>query len=497
MTPLVLIAADLAAITVLTFALYLRRHRRRDLVVSYLGMNVGVMAVAVALSGSAAGIGLGLGLFGVLSIIRLRSTELAQHEVAYYFSALALGLIAGLGIEPVWLPLALMALILLVMFVGDHPRVLPAYRHQTVVLDRAIAGDSELHARLEEVLHGTVHSATVQELDLVNDKTIVDVRYAYRPAGAPHGVCPPPAAIPTGTCPGRSWRRPRQVRHEPPAISAGLRHLPAVGLEELNTAAALQTRVDRKYVIPVLQARQLLLAASLDAGVRVLEMDGLRTFDYDSVYFDTAAAGQLPAGGQGPAAALQDPHPDLRRQRRKLPGGENGRRPRGHGQGTHPVLPGRPEPDHRRRPRLRQRHTRRRRRIGPGRTAGTGARNPLPAHHTVPARIRQPGHPRRGRHLAAPGAGPPGSWPGPWCSRPSRVPRPDRWTGISGPTASGPAASPSSPPAWPPCARSCRPTAGTARSDGASSCTPAPTCLTHLHCRSRHDPPPLPRASAE
>lgn len=36
---------------------------------------------------------LGLGLFGVLSIIRLRSEELAQHEIAYYFAALALGLI--------------------------------------------------------------------------------------------------------------------------------------------------------------------------------------------------------------------------------------------------------------------------------------------------------------------------------------------------------------------------------------------------------------------
>lgn len=70
-----------------------------------------------------------------------------------------------------------------------------------------------------------------------------------------------------------------------PGISAGLRHLPAVGLEELNNAAALQTRVDRKYVIPVLQAMQLL--SSLDAGVRVLEMAGLRTFEYDSVYFDT------------------------------------------------------------------------------------------------------------------------------------------------------------------------------------------------------------------
>lgn len=181
MNTIILIAADLAAITVLTLALYLRRHRRRDLVVSYLGMNVGVLAVATALSGSAAGVGLGLGLFGVLSIIRLRSTELAQHEVAYYFSALALGLIAGIGVEPLWLTLALMALVLLVMFVGDNPKVLPAYRHQTVVLDRAINNEPELYARLEEVLNGTVHSATIQELDLVNDKTIVDVRYAVRP----------------------------------------------------------------------------------------------------------------------------------------------------------------------------------------------------------------------------------------------------------------------------------------------------------------------------
>ena len=112
MNLLILIAADLAAISLLTFGLYLRRHRRRDLVVSYVGMNVGVLAVAAMLSGSAAGAGLGLGLFGVLSIIRLRSTELAQHEVAYYFSALAIGLIAGMGSDPLWLPLGLIALIL-------------------------------------------------------------------------------------------------------------------------------------------------------------------------------------------------------------------------------------------------------------------------------------------------------------------------------------------------------------------------------------------------
>jgi hypothetical protein len=62
--------------------------------------------------------------------------------------------------------------------------------------------------------------------------------------------------------------------------------LPPVGLEELNSAAALQTRVDRKYVVPTRLARQLL--ATFTADMRVLEMDGSRSFAYDSVYFDTA-----------------------------------------------------------------------------------------------------------------------------------------------------------------------------------------------------------------
>lgn len=185
MNTLIFLLADLAAISVLTFGLYLRRHRRRDLLVSYLSMNIGVLAVATALSGSAAGVGLGLGLFGVLSIIRLRSTELEQHEVAYYFSALALGLIAGLGVEPVWLTISLMALIVLVMFAGDHPRMLPRHRHQRVIVDQALSESPELTARLESILLAKVHTVSVVELDLVNDKTIVDVRFSQLPLTSP------------------------------------------------------------------------------------------------------------------------------------------------------------------------------------------------------------------------------------------------------------------------------------------------------------------------
>ena len=177
MIPAVMISIDLIAISILTFGMYFRRHRRRDLVVAFLGVNVGVLAVATVLGSAEVGVGLGLGLFGVLSIIRLRSSEISQTEVAYYFAALALGLMAGLSTTLSPLVIALMALIVLVLFVGDNPLLFKKYRHQTIQLDTAYTDETRLRFELERMLGARVHKVTVQHLDLVNDTTLVDVRY--------------------------------------------------------------------------------------------------------------------------------------------------------------------------------------------------------------------------------------------------------------------------------------------------------------------------------
>jgi len=190
MPRLALYAIDLVAVCLLVFGLYLPRHRRRDLVVAYLGVNVGVLAVAGALTSSTVGAGLGLGLFGVLSIIRLRSTELDQHEVAYYFSALALGILGPLSSTSSWLGPALMALILVVMYLGDHPRLLRSYRRQVLVLDSAITDEAALTVRLERLLGARVFSVAVERVDLVNETTVVEVRYSRR-----GGVAPPAAPV--------------------------------------------------------------------------------------------------------------------------------------------------------------------------------------------------------------------------------------------------------------------------------------------------------------
>ncbi|QTE31634.1 polyphosphate polymerase domain-containing protein [Pengzhenrongella sicca] len=66
---------------------------------------------------------------------------------------------------------------------------------------------------------------------------------------------------------------------------AALRDLEPIGLPELMERAALQTRVDRKYLLPLADLAPVL--ANVNAGTRALEIAGQRTHRYESVYFDT------------------------------------------------------------------------------------------------------------------------------------------------------------------------------------------------------------------
>ncbi len=175
------LAADAVAVSLLAFGLYFPRYRRRDMLLAIIGINVGVLAVATVLARADVTAGLGLGLFGVLSIIRLRSEELDQAEVAYYFSALALGLIGGVRVSPDWIAPVLMGLVVLALFVIDHPSLFASSRQQIMTLDTAYTNESLLVERLNDLLGGTVTRMNVKKVDLVSDTTVVDVRYRLAP----------------------------------------------------------------------------------------------------------------------------------------------------------------------------------------------------------------------------------------------------------------------------------------------------------------------------
>lgn len=183
---LVLAAIDIVAIAVLVYGIYYPRYRRGDLIVAFLGVNVDVLGVATVLAATDVGAGVGMGLFGVLSIIRLRSTEISQREVAYFFAALALGLVCGVAPTPA---LAGCVAILIVATLAIADGAVKTSDSQQVVVDRAIADIGELTERVEALTGGAVANLEVLRLDTVNDTTLVDVQFrasatSHLPLGA-------------------------------------------------------------------------------------------------------------------------------------------------------------------------------------------------------------------------------------------------------------------------------------------------------------------------
>ena len=72
--------------------------------------------------------------------------------------------------------------------------------------------------------------------------------------------------------------------------------LEPIGLDELVARAGLMTRVDRKYVVPLDRARDLL--RQVPPRTRVLEIDGRRELGYRSTYLDTPDLASYLAAGR-------------------------------------------------------------------------------------------------------------------------------------------------------------------------------------------------------
>jgi hypothetical protein len=72
---------------------------------------------------------------------------------------------------------------------------------------------------------------------------------------------------------------------QPLVLDVPLTGLDTIDLGELTERASLLTRIDRKYLLPRSELDAVL--ADLDSGVRVLDINGVRSSAYESVYFDT------------------------------------------------------------------------------------------------------------------------------------------------------------------------------------------------------------------
>jgi Domain of unknown function (DUF4956) len=182
---------DLLAIFLLAYVLYFRRHRRADLLLAYVTLNIGIFVAVSLLSTVRLDIALGFGLFAILSIVRLRSSTVTQQEVAYYFVALVAGLVNGLNLGDRVFVAAVNALLIGAMLVVDSRPLRARARRLEITLDTVHHNEDALVADLERRLGGRVMHLQVNEVDYVRDVMVVDVRYQPIKERSVHHPAPP------------------------------------------------------------------------------------------------------------------------------------------------------------------------------------------------------------------------------------------------------------------------------------------------------------------
>ena len=125
----------------------------------------------------------GFALFAILAVIRIRSNAFSKREMAYFFGSIALGVINGIGMQSELLLLLSNAVVVLVAYIVDHPKILPELETEKTRLlisnlePALLANRPALIQELSQHLNLPVVDVVVKKIDLIRRTADIDVVY--------------------------------------------------------------------------------------------------------------------------------------------------------------------------------------------------------------------------------------------------------------------------------------------------------------------------------
>lgn len=168
---------DVLTMLILVGVLYRSQQSVPSMPLVLSSLNIGLFAALGAMTQGNFPAAIGFGLFGLLSMLRLRSAAFTIKDVAYTFLALIIGLINGLPDRPFALLIIINIGLLLVVTVTDNTRGDSPTRVMRLTLEHAYSDPSEVRAALEQKLKVKVTSIVIDEIDFVRETTNLTISY--------------------------------------------------------------------------------------------------------------------------------------------------------------------------------------------------------------------------------------------------------------------------------------------------------------------------------
>ncbi len=169
------------ALSILIFGLYYRRHGDRVLVTTAAMFNIFAFAVLGQLASIEFSLAAGFGLFAILALFNLRSEPIGNIEIAYFFGSVAIAVICSVGGTPILNIVVVTGIVLIGVYIVDHPALMHGSRAMKVTLDRIdpniVSDPAAMLGTLSARLGVTVTGFEIINLNYVNEMATVSLTY--------------------------------------------------------------------------------------------------------------------------------------------------------------------------------------------------------------------------------------------------------------------------------------------------------------------------------
>lgn len=126
---------DLVAMLILLFGFYYPRYSHKETTIAAALFNIFAFAVLSVLSTVQFSVAAGFGLFAILALFTLRSEQINKADIAYFFGSISLAVITSVQGTHLGFVLFMLLIVLLAVFIIDHPRILRTANEMRVTLD--------------------------------------------------------------------------------------------------------------------------------------------------------------------------------------------------------------------------------------------------------------------------------------------------------------------------------------------------------------------------
>lgn len=172
---------NVVSMVVLLFLIYYPRYSHKETTISAGLFNIFAFAVLSVLSSVEFSVAAGFGLFAILALFTLRSEQINKSDIAYFFGSISMAVITSIQGTHLGFVLLMLMIILLAVYLIDHPNILRTASEMKITLDyipEGIISDPEgVKEELSQRLGARVISVRVVNINYVTEVVRLEVGF--------------------------------------------------------------------------------------------------------------------------------------------------------------------------------------------------------------------------------------------------------------------------------------------------------------------------------